>query len=235
MVQAPRRTTEIPPVIGVPVAQVVQFVVFVVAQRQFPWSRLFCGPWIFPSCSSLARCSTSRCAGPADSSGAGCEKSVEIPQLQFVVYLLGHCCCMPVVCNDRCLVDSECRTLWKFRSCRSSKSFNFPVVAQRLSPMVQSVIMDKMVDALVMQVQFLDEFVAPVWCRFHRCSSWTIVVPVCGDATGAVLGQGYGDFDRCRGPDSAYRLEVPQLPLIFNVVDFPVVAQRLFRWSRLSS
>ena len=82
--------------------------------------------------------------------------------------------------------------------------------------MVQSVIMDKMVDALVMQVQFLDEFVAPVWCRFHRCSSWTIVVPVCGDTTGAVLGQGYGDFDRCRGPDSAYRLEVPQLQLIFK-------------------
>ena len=33
------------------------------------------------------------------------------------------------------------------------------------------------------------------------------------------------------GPDSAYRLEVPQLQLIFKDVDFPVVAQRLFSWS----
>ena len=31
-------------------------------------------------------------------------KSVEIPQLQLVVFLLGQCCCMPVVCNDSCLV-----------------------------------------------------------------------------------------------------------------------------------
>ena len=46
---------------------------------------------VFPSCSSLTRCSTSRCAGPADSSGAVFEKSVEIPQLQLVVFLLGHC------------------------------------------------------------------------------------------------------------------------------------------------
>ena len=37
----------------------------------FPWSRLFCGPWFFPSCSSLTRCSTPRFAGPADSLGAG--------------------------------------------------------------------------------------------------------------------------------------------------------------------
>ena len=29
-------------------------------------------------------------------------------------------------------VDSECRILWKFRSCRSSKFFNIPVVAQML-------------------------------------------------------------------------------------------------------
>ena len=59
-------------------------------------------------------------------------------------------------------------------------------------------------------------------------------MPVCGDSTGAVLGQGYGDFDRCRGPDSAHRLEVPQLQLIFKDVDFPVVAQRLFPWSDYS-
>ena len=54
-----------------------------------------------------------------------------------------------------------------------------------------------------------------------------------GDFTGAVLGQGYGDFYRCRSPDSAYRLEMPQLQLIFKDVDFPVVAAEAFPWSRL--
>ena len=46
-----------------------------------------------------------------------------------------------------------------------------------------------------------------------------------GDSTGAVLGRGLGHYDRCRGPDSEYRLEVPQLQLIFKDVDFTVVAQ----------
>ena len=40
-----------------------------------------------------------------------------------------------------------------------------------------------------------------------------------GDSTGAVLGRGYGHYDRCHGPDSANRLEVPQLQVIFKVVD----------------
>ena len=37
------------------------------------------------------------CAGPADSSGAVCEKTVEIPQLQLVVFVLGQCRQVPVV------------------------------------------------------------------------------------------------------------------------------------------
>ena len=40
-------------------------------------------------------------------------------------------------------------------------------------------------------------------------------------------------FCRCRGPDSALCLEVLLLQPIFKDVDFPVVAQRLFPWSRL--
>ena len=47
-----------------------------------------------------------------------------------------------------------------------------------------------------------------------------------GESTGAVLGQGYGHYDRFHGPDSAHRLEVLQLQVIFFVVDFPVLAQR---------
>ena len=35
---------------------------------------------------------------------AVCEKSVEIPQLRLVVFLLGPCCCVPVVCDGGCLV-----------------------------------------------------------------------------------------------------------------------------------
>ena len=45
----------------------------VVAQRQFPWAWLFSRPWRFRSCGSLTRIS----------SGAGVEKTVEIPQLQL--------------------------------------------------------------------------------------------------------------------------------------------------------
>ena len=40
-------------------------------------------------------------------------------------------------------------------------------------------------------------------------------------------------FCRCRGLVYALHLEVPQVQLIFKDVDFPVVAQRLFPWSRL--
>ena len=50
----------------------------------------------------------------------------------------------------------------------------------------------------------------------HRCSSWTRLWACLSWFN-----------DRCRGPDSAYWLEVPQLQLIFKDVDFPVVAQRL--------
>ena len=42
-------------------------------------------------------------------------------------------------------------------------------------------------------------------------------------------------FCRCRGLVYALHLEVPQVQLVFKDVDFPVVAQRLFPWSRLFS
>ena len=50
-----------------------------------------------------------------------------------------------------------------------------------------------------------------------------------GDSTGAVLGQGYGHNDRCRGPDSVNCLEVPQFRSCssLQVVDIPVFTQRL--------
>ena len=58
-----------------------------------------------------------------------------------------------------------------------------------------------------------------------------------GVSTGAVRGHDYGHACRGsttgRGSDSAYCLEVPQLQLFVKDVDFPVVAQRLFSWSRL--
>ena len=57
------------------------------------------------------------CAGPA-SSGAVCDETVELPQLQPVEH--GHCRCMPVVCNDRCLVVQECGKLRRLRSCSTS-------------------------------------------------------------------------------------------------------------------
>ena len=36
----------------------------------------------------------------------------------------------------------------------------------------------------------------------------------------------YGHYDRCRGLDRANRLDVPQLQVIFKVVDLHVVAMR---------
>ena len=65
-------------------------------------------------------------------------------------------------------------------------------------------------------------------CWLSRCVSLIVDRP-------KDFGCGGGDFVRCRGPDSSYRLEVPQLQLIFKDVDFPVVAQRLSHGSRLFS
>ena len=61
---------------------------------------------------------------------------VDVPVVQLQPVSQAVAC--PSVCNDRCRVDSECRILWKFRSCRSLKFFNIPVVAQRPFPMVQT-------------------------------------------------------------------------------------------------
>ena len=64
---------------------------------------------------------------------------------------------------------------------------------------------------------------------------WAVRSVARGDTTGVVLGQGLGHYDKCRGLLYAFRREVPQVQLIFKDVDFPVVAQRLFPWSRLFS
>ena len=64
-------------------------------------------------------------------------------------------------------------------------------------------------------------------CRFHRLHQQfldNLSCPCGGVSTRAVLGQGYGVF-RCCGPDSAYRLEVPQVQFIMVVV-IPVITQR---------
>ena len=77
----------------------------------------------------------------------------------------------PSVCKDRCRVDSECRILWKFRSCRSSKFFNIPVVEQRQIPIIQTalrtfefpqLLLDKVVDAPIVQVV---QVVESLWWR----------------------------------------------------------------------
>ena len=70
-------------------------------------------------------------------------------------------------------------------------------------------------------VHFLDKLFSPVVVqRQVRVLVWTVYCSARGDSTGAVLGRGYGHY-RCRGPDSANRLEVSQLQVIFKVVDFP--------------
>ena len=51
------------------------------------------------------------------------------------------------------------------------------------------------------------------------------VDPCGGDYTGAVLGLGDCVFCRCRGLVYAFRLEVPQVQLIFKDVVFSVVTQ----------
>ena len=69
------------------------------------------------------------------------------------------------VVDDRCWVDSECRILWKFRSCRSSKFFNIRAVAQRLFPMVfqtseiPQLLVDMVIDVPVVQVVQVSQIV----------------------------------------------------------------------------
>ena len=91
------RTKEIPQlldiVIDVPVAQVVQFVVFVEALRRFPMVQAVDIPQLQ---------FIDKVFDVPDSSGAGCENSVEIPQLQLVV------------CNDRCLVVQSAENIEGF-------------------------------------------------------------------------------------------------------------------------
>ena len=80
----------------------------VVAQRPFPLvqpSR----PLRFTSCSPLIWCSTSRCAGPAVSSKAVCEKTVEIPQLHHVEKIAAWTLLLHARCVQRQMPGgSEC-------------------------------------------------------------------------------------------------------------------------------
>ena len=89
----------------------------VVAQRPFPLvqpSR----PLRFPSCSPLIWCSTSRCAGPAVSSKAVCEKTVEIPQLHHVEIIAAWTLLLHARCVQRQIPGgSECRKVRGSRSC----------------------------------------------------------------------------------------------------------------------
>ena len=74
----------------------------------------------------------------------------------------------------------------------------------------------------------LDKLVSPVVVqRQVSVLVWTVLRVARGDSTGAILGRSYGHYDKCRAPDSANRLEVPQLQLMYNVVFTPVVAQSL--------
>ena len=83
----------------------------VVAQSPFP---LVQRPLRFLSCSPLTRCSTSQCAGPADSSGAVWETTAAIPQVQLVGTwtMLLHARCV----QQQLPGGSECRKLRRSRS-----------------------------------------------------------------------------------------------------------------------
>ena len=95
-----------------------------------------------------------------------------------------------------------------------------------------------------LEVQFLDKLFSPVVVQRQVPDFVQTVRSVArGDSTGAVLGRGLGHYDRCRGPDSANRLEVLQLQVIFKVVDSLIVALRrgpgeipqlLFSWWSMS-
>ena len=101
----------------------------------------------------------------------------------------------------------------------------FPFVAQRLLPMVLTVLWTIVFPLLHANKVFLSPSCRS--CRFHRLHQQfldKLSCPCGGVSTGAVLGQGYGVY-RCCGPDSAHRLEVPQLQLFNKVVFTPVVAQ----------
>ena len=94
----------------------------------------------------LIWCSTSRCAGPAVSSGAVCEKTVEIPQLQHVEKFAAWTLLLHARCVQRPMPGgSECRKLRRSRSCRTF----LPVVDVRVMQVV-----------VVPQVQF---------CGYGRC------------------------------------------------------------------
>ena len=94
----------------------------------------------------LIWCSTSRCAGPAVSSGAVCEKTVEIPQLQHVEKFAAWTLLLHARCVQRQMPGgSECRKLRRSRSCRTF----LPVV-----------------DVLVMQVVVVPQV---QFCGYGRC------------------------------------------------------------------
>ena len=144
----------------------------------------------------------------------------------------------PVVCNDRLPWFTGCRKRRFLRSCRTAEAHphdqavqqtivipllpytwwsmslctgrQISFVAQRHISMVQTVLLDHRVSLLHANKVFLS-----LSCRSCRVSQVTPavlgqVVARVWRSTGAVLGQGYSVY-RCYGPDSSYRLEVPQV------------------------
>ena len=67
---------------------------------------------------------------------------------------------------------------------------------------------------------FLDKLLSPVVVqRQVPVLVWTVLCVARGESTGAVLGRGYGHFDKFHGPDSTNCLKVPQVQLLFKDVD----------------
>ena len=116
-----------------------------------------------------------------------------------------------------------------FHSCRQAQDFRYH------GRFGQDAFLQPVV---IPQVQFLDKFdvqfwfVVPAECRhgpdsaenrgvLHAVPDRVVGLPVvCNDSGGLV---------------QTLSLEVPQLQLFYKDVDLPVVAQRLFPWSRLSA
>ena len=98
----------------------------VVAQKQFPLV-LFRKPLRVLQLQIIDKVLDVCCASPASSGAVGVE-TVELPQLQPIER--GHCCRMPVVCNNRCRVVPSAENSRRSRSCSALTIWSMSLLAQ---------------------------------------------------------------------------------------------------------
>ena len=130
----------------------------------------------------------------------GPQDSVESSQ----VAVLGQGCLHARCCATCVLVQTVFYTVWRFRSCSSSRS---SMMLSRCVPFhcrQARVARRHVLLGPFLEVQFLDKLFSPVVVQRQVPFYVRAVRSVTrGDTIGAVLGRGLGHCNRCRGLDSA--------------------------------